>query len=79
MTAEYKNTYKAPAADLSDLHADETWQEYDHNFVFEVKALQSDRVHLVPFVVSHQGSAAKDRVLMWLAIAALRAFAAGSP
>jgi hypothetical protein len=54
----YKNTYTQPASlKLRDdeLNGDTPEEEYDHNYVFEVKALRSDRVELRPFVVSRLG------------------------
>ncbi|EIW73481.1 hypothetical protein TREMEDRAFT_70975 [Tremella mesenterica DSM 1558] len=35
---------------LNDLHLTTEREEYDHNFVFEVRPLTSDRVELVPFI-----------------------------
>lgn len=49
----YTNSYKAPAADVpNNCHLDTKPEEYDFNFMFDVKSLRSDRVELRPFVVS---------------------------
>jgi len=53
MSKVYKNTYTPPKVEINDYHPDTTEDEYDHNFVFEVKALRSDRVELRPFIVSY--------------------------
>lgn len=48
----YKNTYKPPTPpDLEDVMSIPP-EEYDFNFVFDVKPLRTDRVELRPFVVS---------------------------
>jgi hypothetical protein len=48
----YKNTYKPPMPpDLEDVMSIPP-EEYDFNFVFDVKPLRTDRVELRPFVVS---------------------------
>jgi len=52
MSKVYKNTYTPPKVEIKDYHPDTTEAEYDHNFVFEVKALKSERVELRPFIVS---------------------------
>jgi len=52
MSKVYKNTYSPPKVEINDYHPDTTEDEYDHNFVFEVKALKSERVELRPFIVS---------------------------
>jgi len=52
MSKVYKNSYIPPKVVISDFHPDTPEDEYDHNFVFDVKALRSDRVELRPFVVS---------------------------
>lgn len=52
----YKNTYTPPKVVIDDLHAETPEDEYDQNFVFEVKALQSDRVELRPFIVGVETS-----------------------
>lgn len=50
----YVNNYKAPSADIPrDCHLHTPPEEYDHNYIFEVKPLQSDRVEMRPFIVSH--------------------------
>jgi hypothetical protein len=49
----YKNTYTPPKVVIDDLHSETPEDEYDHNFVFEVKDLRSDRVELRPFIVSY--------------------------
>jgi hypothetical protein len=51
MSKVYKNTYTPPKVVINDYHPDTPEDEYDHNFVFEVKGLQSDRVELRPFIV----------------------------
>jgi hypothetical protein len=52
MSKVYKNTYTPPKVEISDYHPETPEDEYDHNFVFEVKALKSERVELRPFIVS---------------------------
>jgi hypothetical protein len=52
MNKVYKNTYTPPKVEINDYHPDTPEDEYDHNFVFEVKALKSERVELRPFIVS---------------------------
>lgn len=50
-----KNTYTRPVPPtlrIDQLNGDTKEEEYDHNFMFEVKTLRSDRVELRPFVVS---------------------------
>ena len=51
MSKTYKNSYTPPKAVIDDYHETTPDEEYDHNFVFEVKALRSDRVELRPFIV----------------------------
>ncbi|WWC66433.1 uncharacterized protein I206_100335 [Kwoniella pini CBS 10737] len=52
MTA-YLNTYSPKKVDVPrDIHLHTPPEEYDYNFCFEVKELQSDRVQLRPFVPS---------------------------
>lgn len=54
MTSTFLNSYRRPSPDLPrDLHLHIPAEEYDHNYVFEVKTLRSDRVELRPYVVSH--------------------------
>lgn len=49
----YFNSYQHPARDLpKDIHLNTPPDEYDFNYVFEVKELKSDRVELRPLVVS---------------------------
>ena len=51
----YLNNYKPASANIPrDCHQHTPKEEYDHNYVFEVKALRSDRVELLPFIVSAQ-------------------------
>jgi hypothetical protein len=52
MSKVYRNDYSPPTGKVDAYHEDTIEDEYDHNFVFEVKALQSDRVELRPFIVS---------------------------
>jgi len=52
MSKVYKNTYTPPKVEINDYHPETPEDEYDHNFVFEVKALKSERVELRPFIVS---------------------------
>jgi len=48
----FLNTYKAPSTSLPrDLHLHTPLEEYDFNYVFEVKTLRSDRVEMRPYVV----------------------------
>jgi hypothetical protein len=51
MSKVYKNTYTPPKVVINDYHPDTPEDEYDHDFVFEVKGLESDRVELRPFIV----------------------------
>jgi hypothetical protein len=53
MSKVYKNTYTPPKLEINDYHPDTPEDEYDHNFVFEVKALKSERVELRPFIVGY--------------------------
>lgn len=50
----FLNTYKPPSVQPleKDLHLKTPPEEYDFNYVFEVKTLRSDRVELRPYVVS---------------------------
>jgi hypothetical protein len=49
----FTNSYKAPAASFPEnVHLDTAEADYDYNFMFEPKTLQSDRVVLRPFLVS---------------------------
>jgi hypothetical protein len=48
----YKNSYTPPKVEINKYHPETPEDEYDHNFVFEVKALKSERVELRPFIVS---------------------------
>lgn len=51
----YKNSYSRPTPPtiaVHELQGSTPAEEYDHNFVFEVKELKSDRVELRPFIVS---------------------------
>lgn len=52
MSKVYRNDYSPPTGKVDTYHEATVEDEYDHNFVFEVKALQSDRVELRPFIVS---------------------------
>lgn len=47
---------------MDDLHAATAEDEYDHNYVFEVKRLRSDRVELRPFTVSRVSDHARGRL-----------------
>lgn len=48
----FLNSYRRPLPKAaSELHAHTPPDEYDFNFVFDVKTLSSDRVELRPFVV----------------------------
>lgn len=48
----YKNTYKpSPSALAQDIHLHTPPEEYDFNYVGEIKVLRSDRVELRPYVV----------------------------
>jgi hypothetical protein len=50
----FLNTYKPPVVDVPrDIHSTTPPEEYDHNFMFEVRTLRSDRVEMRPFVVSY--------------------------
>jgi len=51
MSKIYKNTYTPPKVEINEFHPDTPEDEYDHNFVLEVKALRSERVELRPFIV----------------------------
>jgi hypothetical protein len=51
MRKVYKNTYTPTKVEIDDYHPDTPEDDYDHNFVFEVKALKSERVELRPFIV----------------------------
>lgn len=49
----FTNTYKAPSTEVEhNCHLDTKPEDYDFNFMFDVKTLRSDRVELRPFVVS---------------------------
>lgn len=49
----YLNSYQHPTRTLpKDIHLSTPPDEYDFNYVFEVKELKSDRVELRPLVVS---------------------------
>jgi serine/threonine protein kinase len=49
----YTNSYKAPSAEVeTNCHLETRPEDYDFNFMFDVKPLRSDRVELRPFVVS---------------------------
>jgi hypothetical protein len=50
--SNYKNTYKPTAGnlDVSGIMSISP-EDYDFNFVFDVRKLQTDRVELRPFVV----------------------------
>ena len=56
MSKIYKNSYTLPKVVIDDYHETTPEEEYDHNFVFEVKALRSDRVELRPFIVRDASS-----------------------
>ena len=56
MSKVYKNTYSPTKVEINDYHPDTPEDEYDHNFVFEVKALKSERVELRPFIVGSVGT-----------------------
>lgn len=48
----YLNSYQHPTPNLpKDIHLNTPPDEYDVNYVFEVKELKSDRVELRPLVV----------------------------
>lgn len=48
----YKNSYKLPStSNPKNVHLDTAPEDYDFNYMFEVKPLRSDRVELRPFVV----------------------------
>ena len=71
MSKIYKNSYTPPKIVISDYHPDTPEDEYDHNFVFDVKALRSDRVELRPFIVSsllviHSGTPAETLAITTL-------------
>lgn len=52
LTMPYLNNYKAPVVEIPrDCHLHTPEADYDHNYVFEVQCLQSDRVELRPFIV----------------------------
>jgi hypothetical protein len=53
MDKVYKNSYQPPNQVIETYHEDTPEDEYDHNFVFEVKALKSERVELRPFIVNY--------------------------
>lgn len=52
MSKVYKNSYSPPTVKIDNFHENTPEDEYDHNYVFEVKALKSERVELRPFIVS---------------------------
>jgi len=69
----FLNTYKAPSTSLPrDLHLHTPLEEYDFNYVFEVKTLRSDRVEMRPYVPSlhakllFDGIQANPEILRWL-------------
>lgn len=49
----FKNTYQPVKVEYPHLaHLETAQEDYDYNFVFDVKTLRSDRVELRPFLVS---------------------------
>lgn len=62
MSRAYSNSYQAATGAVDDLHAATAEDEYDHNYVFEVKRLRSDRVELRPFTVSRVSDHARGRL-----------------
>lgn len=53
MSRVFKNTYEPPKPEeVGEVHGDTPEDEYDHNFMFDVVTLKSDRVELRPFIVS---------------------------
>jgi hypothetical protein len=58
----YKNTYIPTRPSIPrDIHQHTPPDEYDFNYVGEVRALRSDRVELRPYVVSPDGGEATSR------------------
>jgi len=50
--SSYLNNYEAPSTDIPrDCHLHTPLEEYDHNYIFGVKPLRSDRVEMRPFIV----------------------------
>ncbi|KAL7423019.1 hypothetical protein Q5752_002318 [Cryptotrichosporon argae] len=69
----FKNTYVAPTSSVPvDAHKDTPANDYDFNFMYEVKTLRSDRVEMRPFVPSlhaqalFDGIQANPEILHWL-------------
>lgn len=54
MSSPMNNYTKPTAMELrqDELHADTSVEEYDHNYIYDVVTLSSDRVELRPLVVS---------------------------
>lgn len=49
----YRNDYVPPSSDIPrDIHLNTPLEEYDINYLLDVKELSSDRVQLRPFIVS---------------------------
>ncbi|WVO18989.1 uncharacterized protein IAS62_000265 [Cryptococcus decagattii] len=71
----YLNSYQHPTRNLpKDIHLNTSPDEYDFNYVFEVKELKSDRVELRPLVPSlhaqliYDGVTKYPEVLRWLGV-----------
>jgi len=79
MSKVYKNTYSPTKVEINDYHPDTPEDEYDHNFVFEVKALKSERVELRPFIVSLPRQRFRDLCLAFATFEALTSRSLGYP
>ncbi|GMK57360.1 hypothetical protein CspeluHIS016_0401940 [Cutaneotrichosporon spelunceum] len=71
----YINNYKAPSVDVeTNCHLETKPEDYDFNFMFDVKPLRSDRVELRPFVPSLHaqplldGVKANPEIVHWLGL-----------
>jgi hypothetical protein len=79
MSKVYRNSYSAPKVVIDDYHPETPEDEYDHNYVFDVKALRSDRVELRPFIASPLFVMQFQMVTNSVAITTLGVVAARSP
>lgn len=79
MSRVFKNSYQlTKPEEVGDINADTPEDEYDHNFMFDVVSLRSERVELRPFIVSCKSHLMSTSNAEMTALVALKVAPTGS-